>query len=120
MAAARRVHLEVIGFPTDATGKRIHKLAQDDDFELIVHADADEFEVPDEVEIRFRLADGRRGRDTMIRVGEAQASQPEDFQLFRYQFKRVAADMEFDVVGGDDRVRDLQLQVVDRPELVCH
>ena len=25
--------------------------------------------------------------------------------------------MEFDVVGGDDRVRDLHLQVVDRPEL---
>ncbi len=27
--------------------------------------------------------------------------------------------MDFDVVGGDDRVRDLHLQVVDRPELVA-
>jgi hypothetical protein len=130
----RRVHLEVVGFTADAGGQRVHKLAQDDDFELLVHAQAGEYEVPAEVEIRFRLADGRRGRDTMIRVGEAQPShavagvsdpgykpdpgrKPDEFQLFRYQFKRVAADMTFDVVGGDDRVRDLRLQVVDRPEL---
>ena len=52
----------------------------------------------------------------MIRVGDA-APGRDEFQLFRYEFKRVAGDMEFDVVGGDDRVRDLQLQVVDRPEL---
>ena len=25
--------------------------------------------------------------------------------------------MDFDIVGGDDRVRDLHLKVVDRPEL---
>ena len=112
----RRVHLEVVGFPPDAAGQRTHKLAQDDDFELLVHASTNGYEVPDEVEIRFRLADGRRGRDTLIRVGEAAASR-DDFQLFRYEFKHVAGDMEFDVVGGDDRVRDLQLQVVDRPEL---
>jgi hypothetical protein len=74
------------------------------------------------VEIRFRLADGRRGRDTMIRVGEAAdhpsgGARSQNYQLFRYKFKRVAGDMEFDVVGGDDRVRDLRLQVVERPEL---
>jgi hypothetical protein len=112
----RRVQLEVVGFPIDSAGQRTHKLAQEDDFELIVHAAAQNHEVPDEVEIRFKLADGRRGRDTMIRVGEARSS-GDDFQLFRYQFKRIATDMEFDVVGGDDRVRDLRLEVVDRPEL---
>ena len=67
----RRVHLEVVGFPPDAAGQRTHKLAQDDDFELLVHANTDGYQVPDEVEIRFRLADGRRGRDTLIRVGDA-------------------------------------------------
>jgi len=112
----RRVQLQVVGFPPDAAGRRVHKLAQDDDFELVVQAQAKDFEVPDEVEIRFRLADGGHGRDTMIRVGEASAGN-DGLQLFRYQFKRVAGDMEFDVVGGDDRVRDLQLQVVERPEL---
>lgn len=114
----RRVLLEVVGIPADATGQRVHKLAQDDDYELEVLAHTKGFEVPDEVQIRFRLADGRRGRDTMVRVGEAQPGR-DDFQVFRYQFKRVTADMEFDVVGGDDRVRGLKLQVVDRPELLA-
>ena len=112
----RRVQLEVVGFPPDADGHRAHKLAQDDDYELSVHARTDGYEVPEAVEIRYRLADGRRGRDTMIRVGDAQPGRDE-FQLFRYEFKRVAGDMMFDVVGGDDRVRDLELHVVDRPEL---
>jgi hypothetical protein len=112
----RRVSLQVVGFEPDANGKRVQKLAQDDDFELMVHARTSGDEFPDEVEIRFRLADGRRGRDTMIRVGDASPGSDE-IQLYRYEFKRVAGDMTFDVVGGDDRVRDLELRVVDRPEL---
>ena len=112
----RRVRLQVVGFEPDARGNRVHKLAQDDDFELLVHADASGYEIPEEVEIRFQLADGRRGRDTMIRVGEAVPGR-DDFQLYRYEFKRVAGDMKFDVIGGDDRVRDLELRVVGRPEL---
>lgn len=112
----RRVQLEVVGFAPDDAGQRTHKLAQDDDFELLVHANTKDYKAPDEVEIRFRLADGRRGRDTMIRVGDAESARG-DFQLFRYEFKHVGGDMEFDVVGGDDRVRDLHLQVVNRPEL---
>jgi hypothetical protein len=112
----RRVSLQVVGFEPDAHGKRVHKLAQDDDFELLVHARTKSDEFPDEVEIRFRLADGRRGRDTMIRVGDASPGRDE-FQLYRYDFKRISGDMTFDVVGGDDRVRDLELRVVERPEL---
>jgi hypothetical protein len=112
----RRMSLEVVGFAPDAAGNRVHKLAQDDDYELLVHARTDGFEIPDEVEIRFRLTDGRRGRDTMIRVGEAVPGRDE-VQVYRYEFKRVADDMRFDVVGGDDRVQNLELRVVDRPEL---
>lgn len=112
----RRVSLEVVGFPPDEAGNRVQKLAQEDDFELLVHAHLADHVVPDEVEIRYRLADGRRGRDSMIRVGDALPGQ-DDFQVYRYQFKRVTSDMTFEVVGGDDRVRDLQLRVVDRPEL---
>jgi hypothetical protein len=119
----RRVRLEVMGFPPDANGRRTHKLAQDDDLELLVHASTTGgFEAPDDVEIRFRLTDRaagdvlRRGRDSLIRVGDASADKG-DHQLFRYEFKHVTGDMDFDIVGGDDRVRDLHLQVVDRPEL---
>ncbi|HEY4233963.1 MAG TPA: hypothetical protein VGM76_11090 [Lacipirellulaceae bacterium] len=113
----RRVHLEVVGFPPDSEGIRTHKLAQDDDLELLVHAQTDNHVVPDEVEIRFRLADGRRGRDTLTRVGETMPG-TDGFQLYRYEFKHVATDMTFDIVGGDDRVRNLRLTIVDRPELI--
>jgi hypothetical protein len=113
----RRVHLEVVGFPPDSEGIRTHKLALDDDLELLVHAQTDDHIIPEEVEIRFRLADGRRGRDTLTRVGQATPGK-DGFQSFRYEFKHVAADMNFDVIGGDDRVRNLHLQIVDRPELI--
>jgi hypothetical protein len=130
----RRVQLEVVGFPADKHGQRTHKMAQGDRFELLVRADGAEHVVPREVELRFRMADGRRGRDTMIRVGDlepesgAATSRPEQgkqVQLFRYEFKQVASDMTLDVVGGDDRIRDLNLKIVDRPELAgmeieCH
>ena len=37
---------------------------------------------------------------------------PEDrFQEYAYTFRSVLADIRFDVVGGDDRVRDLRIQV---------
>jgi hypothetical protein len=114
----RRVHLEVVGFAADENGNRVHKVAQDDPYELIVHAATDGYEAPSEIEIRYRLPDGRRGRDPLDRIGQPAAG-PNSFQQFRYEFKHVVGDMTFDVIGGDDRVRDLQLKVVDRPELVA-
>jgi hypothetical protein len=113
----RRVHLEVVGFPPDADGRRTHKMARGDDFELVVHASTDHYVAPDEVQIRSLSAAGGRGRDTMIRVGDAKPGRDE-FQLYRYEFHDVADDLRLDVLGGDDRVEDLHLKIVDRPELV--
>ena len=53
----------------------------------------------------------------MTRVGEAVAGRDE-FQEFRYEFNDVSSSMSLDVIGGDDRVNDLRLEIVDRPELV--
>src|SRR5262249_41650049 len=39
----RRVHLEVVGFAPDSDGIRVHKMAQDDDLELLVHAATSNF-----------------------------------------------------------------------------
>jgi hypothetical protein len=113
----RRVHLEVVGFPADASGRRIQKVARDDKFELVVYADTHEYVAPRQVEFRFTSADGGRGRDTMTRVGEAVAGR-DDNQEFRYEFNDVSSSMTLDVIGGDDRVNDLQLEIVARPELV--
>jgi hypothetical protein len=113
----RRVHLEVVGFPPDANGRRTQKVAHDDAFELVVQADTKNFNSPDEVEFRFESVDGGRGRDSMIRVGDAVKGR-DDFQAFRYEFEDVTTSMKLDVIGGDDRVEGLYLQIVDRPELV--
>ena len=37
------------------------------------------------------------------------------FQEYAYTFRGVLADVHFDVVGGDDRVRDRRIQAVDSP-----
>lgn len=113
----RRVHLEVLGFPADATGRRVQKIARDDKFELHVRADTRKFVAPRQVEFRFRSADGGRGRDTLTRVGEAVPGR-DDFQEYRYAFNDVSTSMTLDVIGGDDRVNNLELELVDRPELL--
>ncbi len=112
----RQVELSVVGFE-EVDGQRVVHVARDDDFELEVNASIRDGHVaPQQVEIRYRLADGRRGRDSMTRIGTAVPGR-DDGQLYRYQFKKVAADLKFDLVGGDDRLRDLQLRVVERPQI---
>jgi len=112
----REVELSVVGF-REIDGRRVVNVARDDDFELQVQASIREgHRSPEQVEIRYRLADGRRGRDMMTRIGEAIPGR-DDAQLYRYQFKKVAADLKFDLVGGDDRLRNLQLRVVERPQI---
>ncbi|NOZ40031.1 MAG: DUF4175 domain-containing protein [Planctomycetes bacterium] len=112
----RQVELSVVGF-MEVEGQRIVYVARDDDFELEVNASIREGHVdPELVEIRYRLEDGRRGRDSMTRIGVAVPGR-DDGQLYRYQFKKVAADLKFDLVGGDARLRNLQLRVVERPQI---
>lgn len=110
----RRVDLQVAGFE-EVDGVLTAKVARDDDFELLATASiVDEHVAPERVEIRYRLADGRRGRDPMTRVGQALPGRDQR-QRYRYQFKSVASNLNFDLYGGDDRVENLQLLAVDRP-----
>ena len=113
----RRVALRLVGFE-EVDGKRVVSVAHDDDYKLQVDASIiDGHTAPDSVEIRYRLADGRRGRDTMTKVGEALPGRDE-FQLYQYLFKHVVSDLDFEIVGGDDRIRDLQLRTVGRPQIL--
>ena len=41
----------------------------------------------------------------------------DDGQLYRYQFKNISTDLRFDLVGGDDRLRNLHVRVVERPQI---
>jgi hypothetical protein len=112
----RRVQLSVVGFE-EHHGERVVNVARDDNLELQVRASiVDEHVAPDQVEIRYERADGRRGRSPMIKVGRALPGR-DRAQQFRYTFQHVASDLKFDLVGGDDRLRDLRIHVVARPQV---
>ncbi len=111
----RIVSLEVLGFE-ETEGRRVVNVARDDTYDLQVLASiVDGHKAPEDVEVRWRLPDGRRGRGSMTKVGEATPGR-DAAQLYQYAFK-VSVDVEFDVVGGDDRVRSLRLHPVERPTI---
>jgi hypothetical protein len=107
----RSTRLEVEGF---AGG--VQKVARGADVEVVVRADANMPVVPQVVEVRYRTTGGGRGRAAMDRRGVARGPQ-DHFQEYAYTFRSVLADLRFDVVGGDDRVRDRRIQVVDSPTI---
>jgi hypothetical protein len=109
----RLASLSVVGFD-EHDGQRVVNVARDDSYDLQVLASiVNGHQVPDEIEVRWRLADGRRGRGPMMKIGEA-APGRDEAQLFQYAFK-VSSDVTFDVIGGDDRIRGLRLHPVERP-----
>jgi hypothetical protein len=115
----RTTRLFVAGFPLDTRGVRREKVARDGDFKLVVKADAKlQQPPPDYVEIRYRRSDGSRGRDAMTRIGNATA-EGAALQIYEYTLKNVAGDLSFDVLGGDARIDDLHLVVVERPQIVA-
>lgn len=112
----RRVQLTVVGFE-DRENAEVVNVARDDDFELTVLASiVGKHSAPDEVEIRWRRpSDGGRGNGPMLKIGEARPGRDES-QEYNYSFK-VSSDIEFDVIGGDDRIRNLRLRAVERPAI---
>lgn len=120
----RSVSLTVPGFEPDGQGGFIRKVPRNADVPVVVNASLEEgLEAPDRVTIRYRWQEGRRGRDDLVRIGDAQPGQDAS-QRYEYLFERISSDVEFDIRGGDDRVRHLRLQVVERPkvtqlEFVC-
>jgi len=108
----RRTRLVIEGFPDGEA-----KVPRGADLKVIVKADLTMPRVPRRVEIRYRTEGGVRVREPMTRVGLADLGR-ERFQEFSYTFRSVLAPVRFDVVGGDDAIRGLQIQVVDRPAVV--
>ncbi|MBN2473018.1 MAG: hypothetical protein JXB62_00320 [Pirellulales bacterium] len=108
----RRTRLEVEGFKN-----RIAKVARGADFDLVAKADMSKQLVPRAVEVRYRHEGGARGRATMNRMGAARPG-IDPFQEYSYTFQGILAPIRFDVVGGDDRVSDLRIEVVESPVVV--
>jgi len=91
------------------------KLARGSDLKLVVKADAGRgWRLPAEgVQVRYTTSDGMRGRENMTREGVA--STGDDFQTYTHLFKGVLTEIEFYVLGGDDRQGPLKIEVVDSP-----
>lgn len=107
----RRTSLSVEGFDEGFV-----KVARGADLELIAKADARWPVVPRVVEVRYRGEGGARGRALMNRLGSATAGEP--FQRYSHTFRGILAPITFELLGGDDRVDDLRIEVVDSPTLI--
>ena len=106
----RRTHLAVEGF-----GDGHAKVARGGPFTVVVTA-ATSHEVPTTVQVTYRATDGSRRRRYMTQEGQAERGRDE-FQRFSFTFEQVDESIRFDVVGGDDRVRNLHLDVVEVPTI---
>ena len=92
----------------------LRKVARGSDVEIVAKADTRMPRVPEKVEIRYRTEGGGRGRVTMDRHGISRGEE-DYYQEFSHTFRGVLSDIDFDVIGGDDRVSNLRIQAVDSP-----
>jgi hypothetical protein len=110
----RKTRLTIEGFDN---ANREQVVARGMDVEIHVQAEAAEgLIVPQVVEVRYRFGDGRRDRGFMVREGIATSGRDE-FQDYRYTFGSVPSAVTFDVVGGDARLRDYHIRVVESPNV---
>ena len=83
---------------------------------LRVRADADAPVVPRTCTIYYTNSEGERGRANMRKIGDVR----DGYQLYSFEdkpFRAIIANLRFDVLGYDHRLRDYTIQVVDGPEL---
>lgn len=79
---------------------------------LQVMADRTARQVPEQCTVFYQLADGSRGRANMRRLG-GNSNDWQPFMLDGPPLVDLNSDVLFDVVGGDARLDDLRLKVVD-------
>jgi hypothetical protein len=109
----RKTRLVIEGFPDG-----VAKVGRGADLEVIAKADLNKPLVPKVVEVRFETEAGARGRKPMTRVGMADAAR-DRFQEYSHTFQSVLTGIQFDVVGGDDALRGLRIEAVDRPAIIA-
>jgi hypothetical protein len=112
--ASRYLGLSQVTWPRashiEIDGPKVRKIAKGDDATITVRA-ATSHVVPKTVRVSYRSDGGASGRENMVRQGT-----PRDgFQLFTYTFRGRLEGLTFDAVGGDHRVRDYRIEVVDSP-----
>ena len=102
----RQVTLSIAGFPNG-----VRRVPRGVDVEILVTAQSTG-QVPKVVELQHR---GKEGWTTH-RMG-TRGSSEEKGQLFTYIIKKPQEDLTIEIRGGDGRLRDLYLDVVEPPSL---
>lgn len=105
----RNTRLSVDGF-----NGGVVKVARGADLTIVAKADLGMPQVPNVVEVRYRTEDGARLHARMVREGAADPRK-DKFQEYSHTFTGILTPIQFDVLGGDDAVRNLRIQVVDSP-----
>lgn len=109
----RRTSLEVVGFQDKSVS-----IARGSNFRLHVRADATRATPPPNIcTLYFRAGQGQRGRVNMSKQGAVRNG----FQYYTYEekpFRNILADVEFDIAGGDLRLNDYRVRVVESPQIV--
>jgi len=116
----RQVRLAVEDFPGG-----VRKVARGSDVDVIVHAQAND-RLPEVVDLRWRTAQtggpggrtagGLPGTWRIDRMG-ARGGATTDGQAFGHVVKAVNDSLNLEIRGGDARLRDLRLEVLDPPAL---
>jgi hypothetical protein len=83
--------------------------ARGDDLVVSAHAEGVQ---PREVEIFYRTASGRRGRQGMVTVGS------EGAYRYRYTFEKADEELTFYLRGGDDQTGEFRVSLLERPRVV--
>ncbi len=103
----RFTQLDVAGFD------RPVKVVRGSDLEIHVRATG---VIPETVDFRYLSDDGGQGHESMTREGRADPNSG-DGQQFVYTVKSIASSLRFDIRGGDNRIKNLRIQVVESPRL---
>jgi hypothetical protein len=109
----RNVLLQEVPWP-----KRTHLIVELDGDELVA-ARGDDVVIeahaagvqPRAVDIVYRTATGRRGRETTVTIGSRGAYR------YRHTFNSAREDLVFHLQGGDDRTPDYRVRLLDRPRV---
>ncbi|MFM8891940.1 MAG: hypothetical protein ACKOTB_10045, partial [Planctomycetia bacterium] len=113
----RRVELDVADFPGG-----VRKVARGSDVDVVVHARSAD-RIPDLVDVRWRATGTRAtpfgGARTSWRTERmgTRGGETATGQVFGHVLKGVTEDLDVEIRGGDARVRNLRVEVLEPPAL---
>jgi hypothetical protein len=98
----QRTRIVPDGFDVD--GRR--RAPRGDELELVAQIEGD---VPELIAVTWQTPSGRRGRETMTRVG---------FDRLHAALGVLSEDLRFRISGGDEHTREYTVQAVERPQVI--